>query len=145
MMQNGAQNLCIEQPGTHWEMQSVLLAQHSLSQTPQDSTQCIMRALGEKKKNRSNGSPDPNWQPFSRCWEAAQLLSLRAKLTIVPSTLRELAAADPPAASEERNNLLQRAFSKSIFESAPWAGSRSVVLGVSCFCYPSPCVLSTFG
>lgn len=138
-------NICIEQPGTHWETQSGLLVQHSLSQTPWDPIHCIMRALGEEKKNRSNGSPDPNWQPFSRCWEGTQLLSLWAKPTVVPSTLRELATADPPAASEETNNLLQRTFSKSIFESAPWAWSRSDVLGVSLFCYPYLCVLSTFG
>ena len=102
-------------------------------------------SIGGEKRIDQMASPDPNWQPSSRRGEASQLLSLRAKLTVVPSKLRELVAADPPAASEERNNLLQRAISKSIFESAPWAGSRSGILGVSCFCHPYLCVLSTFG
>lgn len=48
-----------------------------------------------EKKNRSNGSTDPDWRPSLRCWEAAHLLSLSLKSTVVPSVPREPAAAGP--------------------------------------------------
>lgn len=69
-----------------------LLVPHLLPDTMQLHA---LHNVSIRRKNSSNGSTNPNWQPSSRCCEAAHLLSLRSKPTVVPSMLRELAAAGP--------------------------------------------------
>lgn len=142
VLQSGAQIFVKNNQEHTWGPSLALLVQCSLPDTMLLHT---LHNMSIRRKNRSNGSRNPNWQPSSRCWEAAHLLSLRSKSTVVPSMLRELAAAGPLLWVKKETIYYKGPSLNQSWNLLRRAGSRGSSQVLSCLhsCYL--CIPATFG
>lgn len=111
----------------------------ALSQTPCCSTHCIIRALGEKKIDQMAAQTQIGSHP-----QDAERPPICSESTVVPSMLRELAAAGPLLQVKKGTIYYKGPSLNQSANSLWWSGSRSGLWALSSPRYCYLCVTATF-